>query len=404
VSQLQNTRPSLIWPFPRLQDGTVPTILAELRKDPPCPVLIPAGTAEERSAWLVTRYADVRQALMDPRLSADELLPGAPVRIQVPPGQRPSSFLRMDDPEHNRQRTMIASQFTNYRTKAMRPAIEQLTNALLDNFAALPKPTDLHDSFSRRLPTLVIAKLLGVPDEDSAFFVDKTRVTISQGDPERSYAAYMEMTNYLGVLAERKRTDPQDDLMSQLAVNNLATGQLSLDELVGIARLVLVAGHETTTNQIALNILSMLQDDELRETVLADDGKLIPQYVEESMRYWSISQDAIVRLVVEDLELGGVRMTAGDAVVISIPAGNHDPEVFSCPAKIDVHRDSGDHLQWGIGPHYCQGAPLARLEMAIALKVLFTRFPRLRLATDDVAGLFRRGTVFHGVETLPVTW
>lgn len=403
MSLLQNTWPTLVWPFPRRQDGTIPTILAELRKEPPCPILIPAGTAEERPAWLVTRHGDVRQALMDPRLSADELLPRAPVRIQVPPGQRPSSFLRMDDPEHNRLRTMIASQFTNHRTKTLRPAIERLTHDLLDNFAASPKPADLHDIFSRKLPTLVIAKLLGVPDEDSAFFVEKTRVTISQGDPERSYAAYQEMTNYLGVLAERKRVEPQDDLMSQLAVNNLAKGDIDLDQLVGIARLVLVAGHETTTNQIALNILSLLQDADLREIVMADDGKLIPQYVEESMRYWSISQDAIVRLVIEDLALGGVEMSAGDAVVISIPAGNHDPEVFGCPAKIDVHRDTSEHLQWGIGPHYCQGAPLARLEMAISLKALFTRFPDLRLATDDVAALFRRGTVFHGVETLPVT-
>ncbi|WP_434739564.1 cytochrome P450 [Micromonospora sp. SH-82] len=367
-------------------------------------MLIPAGATAERRAWLVTRYPDVRQALMDVRLSADELLPGAPVRIQIPPGQRPSSFLRMDDPEHGRLRGMIASQFTARRVRAMRSAIEALTERLLDDFAAQPQPADLHDAFSRKLPTMVIANLLGVPDKDHAFFVEKTRVTISQGDPERSLAAYLEMSNYLAELAERKQADPQDDLMSQLAVERLSTGEIDLDQLVGIARLVLVAGHETTTNQIALNILTLLADADLRAEVLADDGKLVPAFIEESMRYWSISQDAIVRLVTEDLDLGGRQMNKGDAVVISIPAGNHDPTAFPEPHRIDLRRDSQRHLQWGVGTHYCQGAPLAREEMVVSIRRLFERFPNLRLATTNPNELFRRGTVFHGVESLPVTW
>lgn len=394
----------LSWPFPRQEDGTAPSILSTLREGPPCAVLIPAGATAERRAWLVTRYPDVRQALMDVRLSADELLPGAPVRIQIPPGQRPSSFLRMDDPEHGRLRGMIASQFTARRVRAMRSAIEALTERLLDDFAAQPQPADLHDAFSRKLPTMVIANLLGVPDKDHAFFVEKTRVTISQGDPERSLAAYLEMSNYLAELAERKQADPQDDLMSQLAVERLSTGEIDLDQLVGIARLVLVAGHETTTNQIALNILTLLADADLRAEVLADDGKLVPAFIEESMRYWSISQDAIVRLVTEDLDLGGRQMNKGDAVVISIPAGNHDPTAFPEPHRIDLRRDSQRHLQWGVGTHYCQGAPLAREEMVVSIRRLFERFPNLRLATTNPNELFRRGTVFHGVESLPVTW
>ncbi|WP_018252047.1 cytochrome P450 [Salinispora mooreana] len=404
MTLLQAEEKVLTWPFARTEWGTPPPILAQLRQAPPCAVIIPAGAASERRAWLVTRYPDVRQALMDPRLSADELLPGAPVRIQVPQEERPSSFLRMDDPEHGRLRGMIASQFTARRVRQLVPAVQRRTDDLLDAFVAGPCPADLHDAFSRKLPTLVIASLLGVPDEDSAFFVEKTRVTLSQDDPEVSFAAYREMTDYLGQLAARKAKEPQDDLMSQLAVNNLAVGDITMDELVGIARLVLVAGHETTTNQIALNILSLLLDPGLRAQVLADDGRLLPEYIEEAMRYWSISQDGIVRLVTEDLVLGEVQMRAGDAVVISIPAANHDPTVFPEPNRIDVTRSPRDHLQWGNGPHYCQGAPLARLEMVIALRTLFARLPGLRLATDDVPSLFRRGTVFHGVENLPVAW
>ncbi|MFJ4799629.1 cytochrome P450 [Streptomyces murinus] len=393
----------LDWPFARTEDGSPPPILAELRQGPPCVVRIPAGAAESRLGWLVTRYADVRQALADPRLSADETLPGAPVRIQVPPGGNPSSFLRLDDPEHARLRSMIQTEFTARRVKRLRAPVQRLVDELLDDLAAQPQPADLHAVFSRALPTLVIARLLGVPEEDSPFFIEKTRVTISQEDPAVSQAAFAEMSEYLAKLALRKLTEPGDDLMSRLAVRHHATGAITLDELVGIARLVLVAGHETTTNQIALNILALLRDDDLRARVAADDGALIPNFIEESLRYWSISQDAMVRLAVEDMELGGVRLEKGDAVVISVPAGNHDETVFACPHRIDPERDTSGHLQWGFGPHYCQGAPLARLEMDLALRTLLRRFPDLRLAADPRT-LFRRGTVFHGVTRLPVTW
>jgi len=401
---LESADKVLAWPFPRTKSGCPADILAELREEPPCVVRIPEGAAQSRRAWLITKYPEVRQALGDPRLSADETLPGAPVRIQVDPSQKPGSILRMDDPEHARLRGLIATEFTARRVRKLRPAIQKLIDELLDDLAGRPRPTDLQDVFSRKLPTLVIARLLGVPDEDSPYFIEKTRVTISQGDPARSYAAYTEMSEYLGVLATRKLDEPQDDMMTRLAVDHLATGHITLDELIGIARLVLVAGHETTTNQIALNILSLLTDDALRAEVLADDGALIPQFVEESMRYWSISQDAIVRQALEDMELGGVTMKKGDAVVISIPAGNHDPSVFPDPDRIDLNRDSGKHLQWGYGPHYCQGAPLARLEMDLALRTLFGRFPTLRLAAEDPDSVFRSGTVFHGVRHLPVSW
>ncbi|MDK1344487.1 MULTISPECIES: cytochrome P450 [unclassified Streptomyces] len=393
----------LDWPFARTEDGDPPPILAELRNAPPCVVRLPAGAAESRLAWLVTRYADVRQALGDPRLSADERLPGAPVRIQVPPGGNPSSFLRLDDPEHARLRRMIQTEFTARRVKRLREPVQRLVDELLDELEALPRPADLHAVFSRALPTLVIARLLGVPEDDSAFFIEKTRVTISQEDPAVSLAAFEEMSEYLAKLALRKLESPGDDLISRLAVNHHAKGDITLDELVGIARLVLVAGHETTTNQIALNILALLRDDDLRARVTADDGALIPNFIEESMRYWSISQDAMVRLAVEDLELGGVAVSKGDAVVISVPAGNHDESVFACPHRIDPHRDTSGHLQWGFGPHYCQGAPLARLEMELSLRSLLRRFPNLRLAADPRT-VFRRGTVFHGVTHLPVTW
>ncbi|MGR8012333.1 cytochrome P450 [Streptomyces hypolithicus] len=394
----------LDWPFARTCPMSPPSELAELRAEPPRAVRLPAGAVEERLAWLVTRHADVKQALMDPRLSADETLPGAPVRIQIPPGERASSFLRMDDPEHHKLRSLITSDFTARRARSMQPEIQQLIDDLLDGLEARERPGDLCDAFSTRLPSFVIARLLGVPDDRSDYFVDVTKRTLALGDPEKSYAAYLEMTAFLRSLAEAKAQEPGDDLMSRLAAKHLASGAITLDELVGIARLVLVAGHETTTNQIALSTLSLLLDDGLRAEVLADDGKLIPAFIEESVRFWSISQDAIVRLVVEDLELGGIPMAAGDAVVISIPSGDHDEKVFPDPERIDLHRDTSDHLQWGLGPHYCLGAPLARLEIELAIRTLFRRFPDIRLACDKTDIPFRQGTVFHGLTGLPVTW
>ncbi|MGW1408726.1 cytochrome P450 [Streptomyces sp. NPDC002403] len=393
----------LDWPFARTPSGCPAEVLADLRERPPSAIRIPAGTVGSQLAWLVTRYPDVHQALKDPRLSADELAPGAPVRLQVPQEGRPSSFLRMDDPEHSRLRGMIVPEFTARKVRGMEPAIQRLVDELLDELAALPRPADLHDVFSMRLPTLVIARLLGVPDEDSEFFTDKTRGALSQGDPEGSYAAFLDMSRYLEDMVDRSVRAPGDDLIGRLATR-LVAGEITRDEIVGIARLVLVAGHETTTNQIALSTLSLLQDPELRARVLADPAGLIPQYIEESMRFWSLSQDAILRVALEDMDLGGVTVHKGEAVVISIPAANHDESVFPDAGRIDVHRDTSPHLQWGLGPHYCLGAPLARLEMELALTSLFRRFPRLELATDDANSLFRRETVFHGLTSLPVSW
>lgn len=394
----------LDWPMRRTCPMAPPPALEKLRGEPPCAVRIPEGAVGSRRAWLVTRHADVRQALMDPRMSADECLPGAPVRIQVPPGERPGSFLRMDPPEHGRLRSLVTSDFTARRARAMKPRIQALIDELLDGLAAQDRPADLCENFSTLLPSLVIARMLGVPAEESRRFVELTRVTIGQGDPAASYTAYQELTSFIRGLLEDKQKDPADDIISRLATQHVATGEITADEAAGIALLLLVAGHETTTNQIALSTLNLLLDDALRAEVLADDGKAIPAFIEESLRFWSISQDAIVRLCVEDMELSGVRISSGDAVVISIPSGNWDETVFPDPGKLDIHRDSSEHLQWGIGPHFCLGAPLARLEIELAIKSLFQRFPGLTLACDREEIPFRHETVFWGLHGLPVSW
>lgn len=394
----------LDWPLTRSCPMSVPPELAELRGQPPCAVRIPEGTVGSRRAWLLTRHEDVRMALMDPRMSADECLPGAPVRIQVPPGERPGSFLRMDAPDHGRLRSLVTSDFTARRVRGLQPRVQKLVDELLDDVAGRDKPVDLVENFSVQLPTRFIAGMLGVPEEESARFVRLTRVTIGQGDPEASYVAYQEITSYVTELTLAKQKAPTDDIISRLASQHVASGKITVKEAVGIVLLILVAGHETTTNQIALSTLSLLVDRELRDEVMADDGALLPAFIEESLRYWSISQDAIVRLCMEDMDVSGVRISKGDAVVISIPAANWDERVFPGADRIDVHRDTSEHLQWGVGPHFCLGAPLARLEMEIALRSLFSRFPDLRLACAQEEIPFRHETVFYGLHSLPVTW
>ncbi len=393
----------LEWPFLRTASGRPPQILSDLRRQLPCIVRLPAGAVDARLSWLVTRYEDVEIALKDPRLSADEMLPGAPVRIQVPPGNRPASFLRMDDPEHGRLRRTIISDFTAHRARQMIGMVTEMVNELLDDVAAQPQPADLHDLFTRKLPTVVIARVLGVPAADSPYFVERTRVMISQGHPAESLVAYHEITDYLGELARGKEIEPADDIMTRL-MQRSAAGELSFEEVVGILRLLLIAGHETTTNQITLNVLTLLIDPEMRARMTAADDDEVDRFVEESMRYWSITQDAVIRQATEELRLGGRTVRPGDAVIVSIPSANLDETVFPDPERMLLDRPMNAHLQWGAGPHYCPGAPLARVEMRIAIQVLLERFPALRLAVDDYSGLFRRGHTFHGLNELPVTW
>lgn len=393
------TPPVPDWPMPRSCPMLPPDAYAELRERPPSKVRLRDG-----EAWLITRYQDVRQALADPRLSSDDQRPNFPLRIQLPPEPRIQSFFRMDQPEQGRLRRMAMTEFTARRTKLMRPAVEQLVADLLDELAAQPKPADLVEHFTLKLPSLVIARMLGVPDSDEMTFTAQSRMILSQeATPEQTYGAYLEMSQYLDQLTAKREQDPQDDLLSRLAVQYVATGQLTHDDLVAMARFFLIAGHETTANQLALSVVSLLENpDQL--ALLRERPELIHSAIEELLRYWSISQDNIVRLAIEDFDLGGAPIRSGDPVVIALNGANHDEEFFPGAAKLDLTRDARHHVAFGHGPHLCPGAPLARLEMEEGLSELLRRFPDLRLAVDVSELEFRQNTLVYGINRLPVTW
>ncbi len=387
------------WPMPRSCPYAPPDDYAQLRTSPPVKVRIRGG-----EAWLVTRHEDVRQVLKDARFSADDQQPGFPIRIQLPPEPGIMSFNRMDDPEHGRLRRMAMTEFTARRTRALRPEVELLVERLLDELEKGPNPVDLVENFAVRLPSLVIARMLGVPEEDEATFTEQSRVILSQeATPEETYAAFVAMSQYLDRLAAQRAAEPKDDLISRLATRYVATGELTHQELVAMARFFLVAGHETTAHQISLSVLSLLRDPAQLGELRADPALFKPA-VEELLRYWSISQDNQVRAAVADVDLGGAPIRKGDGVIVAIPSANHDESVFPGAARLDVHRDARQHIAFGFGPHLCPGAPLARMELEVCLRALFTRFPTLRLAVPAGDVRFRENTIVYGLEELPVTW
>ncbi|WP_327067882.1 cytochrome P450 [Kitasatospora sp. NBC_01302] len=387
------------WPMPRSCPYSPPDAYRALRDQPPLKVRIRDG-----EAWLVTRHDQVRQVLTDPRFSADDQQPGFPIRIQLPPEPGVMSFNRMDDPEHGRLRRMAMTEFTARRTRAMRPEVELLVDRLLDELAAGPRPVDLVDNFAVRLPSLVIARMLGVPEEDEHAFTEQSRTILSQeASGEEILAAFVEMSQYLDRLTTQKERDPQDDMLSRLAQRYVATGELTHQELVAMGRFFLVAGHETTAHQISLSVLSLLRDPE-QLAHLREDPELFRPAVDELLRYWSISQDNQVRAAIEDVELGGARIAKGEGVIVAIPSANHDESVFPDAHRLDVRRDARAHIAFGHGPHLCPGAPLARMELEVCLRALFTRFPTLRLAVDEAKVDFRENTIVYGLNQLPVTW
>ncbi|MET7604320.1 cytochrome P450 [Streptomyces avermitilis] len=387
------------WPLHRTCPMSQPPALAAFRDGPPRQVLLRG----DQPAWLITRYADVRQALADPRLSVDDQHPNWPNRLLFPVPPRAVSFWRMDPPEHGTYRKMVAAEFTAHRTQALRPLLQSITDELLDEMAAMPKPVDFHSVFALPLPCIAIARIFGVPDEDMSEFKANTSALLNQQEPKKAVQAFLATTAYLDELARAKEREPKDDLLSRLVVNFVRPGQLSHDDLVAMARLMLVAGHETTANQIALSIFTLLDRPEVLAELRADP-RLLAAVVDELLRYWSIAQDNVVRLATEDLSIGDSLIAAGEAVVISVPGANHDEAVFPDAADLDIHRDNSRHLAFGHGPHFCPGGPLARTELEITITSVFRRFPDLRLAVGRDQVPVHTDTLVYGLECLPVTW
>jgi cytochrome P450 len=358
--------------------------------------------------WLVTRYDDVRALLSDPRISADGDRPGYPHVSAGSAARRTrfKAFISMDDPEHAAQRRLLTRDFMIRKVEALRPRIQRIVDELIDALLAGPKPADLVTAFALPVPSLVICELLGVPYADRAFFhrVSKTIIARDTG-AEDAVRATRELVDYLGDLVEKKAADPGDDLLSRLAVEQFGTGGMTRDEIAAMGQLLLVAGHETTANMIALGTVALLENPEqLAEIRSGGDPALIANAVEELLRYLNITHSGRRRTALEDIEVGGTLIREGEGIIMANDIANRDESAFPDGDRLDVHRKARHHVAFGYGVHQCLGQPLARVELQVVYGTLYRRIPTLALAVPVEELRFKHDMVVYGVHELPVTW
>ncbi|WP_405021190.1 cytochrome P450 [Kitasatospora sp. NBC_00070] len=352
---------------------------------------------------LLTGYRQVRAVLSDQRFSADARHPGFPF---LSPGRRElvarttPSFIRLDDPEHARQRRLLTGDFIIKRVDALRPQIQRIVDEALDRMTAGGGPADLVAEFALPVPSLVICLLLGVPYTDHDFFQRHSRTLLDlTADFEDVAAAQQELNGYLVELAETKRRSPDDSLLSRL----VARGEVTLAEAAAMGLLLLVAGHETTANMTALGTVALLRNPAQAERLRAEP-ELMNGAVEELLRYLSIVHHGVPRVALADVELDGTLIRAGEGVICMVSTANRDEEMFTDGDELDVTRDARRHLAFGFGVHQCLGQPLARFELRIALGTLLRRLPGLRLAVPFEELEYRTSSVVHGLRELPVSW
>ncbi|MBE8476478.1 cytochrome P450 [Streptomyces justiciae] len=355
--------------------------------------------------WLVTRYADQRAILGDLRVSADPDSPGYPTKASPEGGEGKLSFIMMDDPEHARLRRMVTAPFAVKKVEALRPAVQRIVDDLIDGMLSRPGPVDLVEEFALPIPSLVICELLGVPYDDHAMFQENTKTMVrTTATPEQRGVATREMAGYLAGQIAQRLAEPKDDLLSSIA-GRVTAGEIDHQQATEMALLLLIAGHETTANMIALGTLALLQNpDQLALLRESDDPKFVAGAVEELLRYLHITHLGRRRAVTEDIEVAGQVVMAGDGVIMANEIANRDPEVFPDPDRLDLTRDARRHVAFGFGVHQCLGQPLARMELQVVYGTLYRRIPTLKLACalEDVK--FKNDAFIYGVHELPVSW
>jgi cytochrome P450 len=354
---------------------------------------------QHHETWLVVGYEEARTALADPRLAKDASKIGMLFLDEELIGKY---LLGTDPPQHTRLRALVSRAFTMRRVEELRPRIEEITHGLLD--AMLPHGrADLVESFAYPLPITVICELLGVPEMDRTAFRAMSTEAVAPTSAESEHDAFVRLAAYLTELIEDKRcAGPSGDLLSDLIRTTAEDGdRLSVNELRGMAFVLLIAGHETTVNLISSGVLALLtHPDQL--AALRADPSLVDGAVEEALRYEGPVENATFRFAAEPLEIGGTKIDRGDAVMIGLTAADRDTRRYADPDRFDVRRDTRGHLAFGHGVHYCLGAPLARLEARTAIRALLERAPGLAL--DGPPGDWLPGMLMRGVRSLPVRW
>ncbi|QYC42418.1 Pentalenic acid synthase [Nonomuraea coxensis DSM 45129] len=399
------------YPFDRPTALEPPPQLAELREG--CPVAhvrLPSGDV----ATLVTRYDDARAVMADPRFSRDLSREGAARLATTEDGGlfsrgRSGGAAIRDGQGHLRWRRLLSGWFTQRKMEVWRPRVQAMAEELLDAMLAKGSPGNLTAGLALPLPVRVICALVGAPAEDQDKFAHWSRVmlTLTGHTQQEVDQAYREFDAYVSDLVDRNRADPGDDLLSELTqITDAEDGRLGQDELISTVRGLLLAGHETTSNMIAI-MTAVLLSERSRYEAVVDDPDLVPGTVEEVLRLDSTLSviGGVPRYITEDIELSGTLVPAGSTVIPSTPAANRDPGKFTDPDLFDPRRPNvAQHLTFGAGPHYCLGQPLARVELQVVLGLLTRRLPGLGLRDHPSDLRLRTGGISGGLQEVWVTW
>lgn len=357
-----------------------------------------------RRVWAVTGHAQARALLSDQRLSSDRQNPAfpAPFARFAAIRQVRAPLVGVDDPEHNTQRRMLIPSFSVKRIAALRPEIQQIVDGLLDRMLEQGPPAELVSAFALPVPSMVICSLLGVPYSDHEFFEGQSRRILQGRTAEETEDARMKLEEYFGELITHKEKNPGDGLLDDLIQDQLRAGALDRGDLVRLAMILLVAGHETTANMISLGTFTLLEHPEQLAQLKAHED-LMPAAVEELLRFLSIA-DGVLRVATADIEIGGQVIRADDGVLFPTSLINRDGSAYPAPDELDLGRSARHHVAFGFGIHQCLGQNLARAEMEIALRSLCTRIPDLRLAVPAAEIPFKPGDTLQGMIELPLTW
>ncbi|CQR60498.1 cytochrome P450 [Streptomyces leeuwenhoekii] len=388
-------------PWARTDKFDPPEVFRTLREERPLARMVyPDGHV----GWIVSSYELVREVLSDPRFSHSSEIGHFPVTHhgQVVPNHPkiPGMFIHMDPPDHTRYRRMLTGEFTVRRANRLAPRAEALAAEQAEVLRRQGAPADLLAHYARPFVLRMLSEVVGLPyDERDRYAHAPTLLHDPDAAMEDAAAAYAEAGAFFDEVIERRRKEPEDDLISRL----VAEGQLTTEELRNIVTLLLFAGYETTESALAVGVFALLHHtDQLAEVRAAPQH--LDAAVEELLRYLTVNQYDTYRTALEDIELHGEVIKKGDSVTVSLPAANRDPAKFACPAKLDLGRDTSGHVAFGFGIHQCLGQNLARVELRAGLGALLRAFPDLRLAVPaDEVPLRLQGSVF-AVKKLPVAW
>ncbi|GAA4943341.1 cytochrome P450 [Streptomonospora halophila] len=389
--------PAARLPFEQSHPLEAPPVRRELQERGPIHRVL---TAVGDDAWLVTDHALVRSLLDDDRLGRSHPAPDEAARTgdSVLFGG-PHGDFATERTDHARMRALLRPHFAPKRMRALRPRVAELTAQLLDDLDRCGPPADLHRALAVPLPVAVICELLGVPVADRERFRTWTRAAADTGDRARSEQGLADLFGYGLELVARKRREPGDDVLSRLC----ATEGVGDEEAAMLGMSLLFAGHETTVVAIGLGALHLLTEPGLWKRLHEDPGR-IDGAVEEVLRAPARPSGGIPRYARTAFEVAGVRVDAGELVLLDTGAANHDPAVFPDPECFDPARNAGAHLAFGHGARYCIGAPLARIELHAVFAGLVSRFPGMRLAAETRTLSCDGRAVTGGLVELPVTW